>query len=248
MQLPRFLWVPFEFGRPFGAPNEPAFQRRVLHAALTLLERDDGPVILEDFFEEAPAATTPADAEGWACPITFQPSTHDEPDLVRETLAEMAQLAPWHEVYVTQRVHSAPPACPMTHEEVVRGLGALAESTVEGTEQGEPAAEIATDLPLLEWVRLGCDDVRTWYLEAAQGQPGRADSPELYEWFWCQTAFARLIASAAMRFVGSPNGGHQIFGRRTMVPRAYMGQLMPGVEPSIGDLPRHVGAHAGSKA
>ena len=28
MRLPRFLWVPFELGRPFGAPNEPDFQRR----------------------------------------------------------------------------------------------------------------------------------------------------------------------------------------------------------------------------
>ena len=53
MQLPRFLWVPFELGRPFGAPNEPDFQRRVLRAALALLERDDGPVILEDFPDEA---------------------------------------------------------------------------------------------------------------------------------------------------------------------------------------------------
>ena len=27
---PRALWVPFELGRPLGAPSDPAFQRRVL--------------------------------------------------------------------------------------------------------------------------------------------------------------------------------------------------------------------------
>ena len=31
---PRALWVPFELGRPLGAPDEPDFQKRVLRAAL----------------------------------------------------------------------------------------------------------------------------------------------------------------------------------------------------------------------
>ena len=43
---PRALWVPFELGRPMGAPNEPEFQTRVLRAALALLERVDGPVVV----------------------------------------------------------------------------------------------------------------------------------------------------------------------------------------------------------
>ena len=112
---------------------------------------------------------------------------------------------------------------------IARGLGTLAG--------GLDDPEVPTDLPLLEWVRLGCDDLRNWYMEAAQGQPGRAHSSELQEWFWRQTAFARLIASAAMYFVLSADGGRQIFGRRAMVPRVHMRQLMPDVEPSMGDLP-----------
>jgi hypothetical protein len=227
MQLPRFLWVPFELGRPFGAPNEPDFQRRVLRAALALLERDDGPVILEDFPDEAPIASTPAGA--WSCPVSFHAPTDNEPDLVRETLAEIVRLAPWHEVYVTQRGQTAPPACGLTWHQIIRALGALAG--------GSDDPEVPSDLPLVEWVRLGCDDLRTWYMEAAQGQPGRAHSSELQEWFWRETAFARLIASAAMSFVRSADGGRQIFGRRAMVPRVYMPQLMPDVEPSLGDLP-----------
>ena len=50
---PRALWVPFMLGRPFGAPNAPDFQRKVLRALLSLFERPAGPVI-EDFPEEAP--------------------------------------------------------------------------------------------------------------------------------------------------------------------------------------------------
>ena len=34
MKPPRALWVPFVLGRPFGVPNDAAFQRRVVLAAL----------------------------------------------------------------------------------------------------------------------------------------------------------------------------------------------------------------------
>jgi len=37
---PRALWVPFELGRPFGSPNDPRFQRRVLLAALRRARAD----------------------------------------------------------------------------------------------------------------------------------------------------------------------------------------------------------------
>ena len=51
---PRALWVPFELGRPFGPPSDAAFQKRVILAALRLLERERGPVIIEDFPEDDP--------------------------------------------------------------------------------------------------------------------------------------------------------------------------------------------------
>jgi hypothetical protein len=41
---PRALWLPFELSRPFGPPNELAFQKRVILSALRLLELEIGPV------------------------------------------------------------------------------------------------------------------------------------------------------------------------------------------------------------
>ena len=70
---PRALWVPFELGRPMGAPNNPEFQKRVLRAALNLLDRYDGPVLIEDFPEEAPADLAASNGEGWFCPIGLPP-------------------------------------------------------------------------------------------------------------------------------------------------------------------------------
>ena len=51
---PRALWTTSQLGRPLGEPERPVFQRRVLLAALGLLERPDGPVILEDFQRRSP--------------------------------------------------------------------------------------------------------------------------------------------------------------------------------------------------
>ena len=59
---PRAVMTPFMLGRPLGEPNNPAFQRRVLMQALNLLERTDGPVILEHFPDDNPSWS---DRVGW---------------------------------------------------------------------------------------------------------------------------------------------------------------------------------------
>ena len=43
-------------GRPFGPPSDPAFQKRVILAALRLLESERGPVVIEDFADDDPRA------------------------------------------------------------------------------------------------------------------------------------------------------------------------------------------------
>src|SRR5258706_6091015 len=53
---PRALWVPFELGRPFGPPNDPAFQKRVALATLGMLNEGGGPVRIVDFPEDDPRA------------------------------------------------------------------------------------------------------------------------------------------------------------------------------------------------
>ncbi len=42
---PRALEVPFPLGFPFGRPNDPPLQRRVLRALLRLTSRNDVPVL-----------------------------------------------------------------------------------------------------------------------------------------------------------------------------------------------------------
>src|ERR1700744_2302950 len=67
----RALWTTSQLGRPLGEPENASFQRRVLLAALSLLERTDGPVILEDFTEDPPGwPYTP----GWRAPPLVDPN------------------------------------------------------------------------------------------------------------------------------------------------------------------------------
>jgi hypothetical protein len=43
---PRSLFVPFPMGYPLGAPHDPALQHRVIAAALSLLNREDLPLLV----------------------------------------------------------------------------------------------------------------------------------------------------------------------------------------------------------
>ncbi|MGR8920923.1 MAG: selenoprotein B, partial [Gammaproteobacteria bacterium] len=82
MRPPRALWVSFELGRPFGPPDDAAFQRRVVRAALELLEAEAGPLLV-DYPEDAPPSS--GEEGGWACPISFSAP--------REALDDNAELA-----------------------------------------------------------------------------------------------------------------------------------------------------------
>ncbi len=216
MQPPRALWVPFELGRPFGAPNRPEFQTRVLLASLQLLERRDGPPILEDFPDEAPAVQ--ADTKtAWACPVSFIPNKEDQPERLQPVLIEIEQLKPWHEVYVESRGRAAPSVSGLELTQIVRLIGEVAD--------GNHEPETESDLELREVIRLGCDDLRTWYSEAAQGQPGRGTHKQIEDWFWTETAVAYLIAVAAKALEHHSDPIIRALAKRAMVPRIYQENL-----------------------
>ena len=216
MKPPRALWVPFELGRPFGAPNRPEFQTRVLLAALQLLERRDGSPILEDFPEEAPVFQ--ADTEtAWACPVSFVPNHECRSERLRPVLIEIEQLKPWHEVYVESRGGAAPSVSGLELKHIVSLLGDLAD--------GNHEPETESDLELREVIRLGCDDLRTWYSEAAQGQPGRGTHKQIEDWFWKETAAAHLIAATAKELEQHSDPFIRALAKRAMVPRIYQKHL-----------------------
>lgn len=214
---PRALWVPFPLGRPFGAPHEPAFQARVLRDALALLERADGPVILQDFPDDAPGQSADASMAPLVCPVNFpRPSSGTGGPLLARVLAEIASLAPWHEVFVAAHGRSSTQVSGLPVEEAARLIVAFRDSA-------EPAAG-AVDFALT--LRNAAEDLRAWYQEAMASQPGETLSPiAAADWFWGDTGAGELLLSAYPVLLSSPDPRIRQVGIGQWLPRAQRHRL-----------------------
>ena len=225
---PRALWVPFDLGRPFGAPNEPAFQSEVLRAALALLVRDDGPVILEDFPKDAPGQGETS-MEGMVCPIPLRrPPTSDPSNLLERIMGEISQLAPWREVFLAKHGRSIVGVSRMSIEEAVTALVSIQETG--------NAAGVADD-ELGFCLRYASEDLRNWYIEAASARPGGAASAQqLADWFWGETSAGALILALHPACLASKNAQLKRIAGGALVPRAQQHRLATNMR---SDKARH---------
>lgn len=214
---PRFLWVSFPLGRPFGAPGEPEFQRRVLLAALALLEREDGPVILEDFPDDAPVVSVSEEHDaGWVCPVSFPPPPMDPNDLGAALAAEVAELAPWYEVAKERRGRTTVGLTGAAPAEIARFVAGFMDATPE---------PLRADASLAENLKLACEDLKAYYQEAAMAQPGPADAAGVARWFWTQTAAARLFLALEPELRSRQDPDLQVVASDYLVPRVQAHRL-----------------------
>ncbi len=219
MRPPRFLWVPFELGRPLGAPNAPDFQRRVIVAALQLLEAECGPV-LADFPEDAPGAPSGA-ATGQVCPIALSRAepvaTHD---LEARALQEIEQLAPWYDLAHTTRGRTTVGLSGLEPPDMVRFLARF----VDGTPSEDGPASYRCDLTLGEAFKLASEDLKAYCLEAASVQPGGqssgASARALATWFWQDTATGRLFRAIHQVCIDHADPGVRSIAKGAFVPRS----------------------------
>ena len=204
---PRALFVPFMLGRPFGAPGNAEFQRRVLTAALNLLAVKAGPVLV-DWMEDAPAVA--GDTGPLACPVTFSRAQGD--DLASKFLHEVDELAQWHDLARARRgrttVGLSGLEMPAAARFVVSYLGA------------EPQAPWAEGLAAGEALKLACEDLRAYYHEAAAAQPGVPDAAAVRDWYWHDTAAGRVMRELQRVCLASEDPSLRLFGERSLVPRA----------------------------
>lgn len=206
---PRALWVPFIMGRPLGVPGDSAFQRRVLLAALRLLEAGSGPV-LEDYPEDAPKVSA-EDTEGFACPVSFGRPAVEE-GLAAALQREVVELAPWYELARSR--HGRTTA-------TLSGLspGAAAKFIADFiADHGTPSyrADLAPALAL----RLATQDVKAYYLEAVAVQPGAGAALDAREWFWRGTAAGQAFLKLRDACLMSTDETVRGFGARSLIPLA----------------------------
>ncbi len=176
---------------------------------------------MERFLEDAPEVEEDTET-AWSCPVSFAPKQETGSTRLNTVLSEIEQLKPWYEIYAQKQGRSSHFVSGLDLDQIVRFFNELAE--------GNQAPEIGQETPLPELIRLSIDDLRTWYGEAAQGQPGRGSFQKFNEWFWTETAAAHLIAAAAVALENHSDPFVRIVVERAMVQRQYKDQLFAALE------------------
>ncbi|MSP01750.1 MAG: hypothetical protein EXR07_11990 [Acetobacteraceae bacterium] len=209
---PRAVMTPFMLGRPLGEPNDAPFQRRVLLQALRLLERTDGPVILEHFPDDNPSWT---DRPGWAPAMSLPPPGlyQDRGEWEAAFRAELTAVLPaWGRFKArfgrtTTGLAGQPP----------EAWPAFAASFLDGALPTVPLH----DTPALA-LRFLADDLKALYGEAAQADGPPPSARQIDRWFWRQTVAGQLLIALRRTAMESENNAIKTVGGRFFVPVPWL--------------------------
>ncbi len=205
---PRALWVPFELGHPLGMPNAPVFQKKVLLAALKLLETAEGPV-LEDFPEDVPVSSEQTTI--LACPlnITIEDTAGgtETEKLCAAFKSEMMSMRPWYDMAVKRRERTTVGISKLD----LAAMGDFVCSFVEGTVPENPRQDIS----LADELRFTVEDLKAYYFEAVTAQPGMevSSAKPLLGWFWRDTIAGKALLAVGEVFTKSEDESLQRIGR-----------------------------------
>jgi hypothetical protein len=218
LKPPRFLWVPFELGRPLGAPNNPEFQMKALKESLALLESDEGPVLIKDFAEDAPLDEDGGEeeSEGWSCPINLPAPPSDTSDRETAFINEMASLAPWYDLAKRKRGGSTVGACDLTMEQIALVIVEFLDGKRDNPQPG---------LAFSDFFLHAIEDLKAWYMEAATAQPGSSTSIQVADWFWGETTAGSLLLQLQAAFISSGDPQFKLLAQKAMVPRSQRHRL-----------------------
>ena len=209
---PRALWVPFELGHPFGLPNNPEFQKKVLLSSLKLLEISEGPVI-KDFTEDAPASSEqPAIL---ACPININIEDSDdgteEEKLCAAFKSEMMSIRPWYDIAIKRRERTT---VGLSKLDPV-AIGDLICCLIGGVMPKNPRQDIS----LPDELRFAIEDLKAYYFEAITAQPGMeiSSAEPLLGWFWGETIAGKALLAVGKVCVTSEDETLQRIGKGLVV-------------------------------
>jgi hypothetical protein len=211
LRPPRAVVVPFELGRPFGAPNAADFQRRVLSAALALLERTDGPILV-DFPDEPPAP--PADLERWTPPPDPSGPAHaprDPGELMAAAHSEIARFRPLRERWV--REHGGRQFDRLTGLDPDR-IVALLVAYAHDQSIVNPLPQYGLD----RTIKFAADDLKHFYYQAALSRPGRITDLELDDWLFGGTLSGEILLRLRAALMGANDPDLRRFGETSFVP------------------------------
>ena len=158
----------------------------MLLAALRLLERDDGPVLIEDFPDDDPRARPdPA----WRPPLPETEADGPPQMLAQRLEPEIASLRQAHARWRERHGYSTVGLSGLSIAEA----GRYVADWLRGEAPASPREGYSA--PLL--LRFAVDDLKAYYLEAASGTGGKPSSRQLGDWFWNEHRGGRRPPCAA---------------------------------------------------
>lgn len=207
LRPPRFLWVTFPLGRPLGVPGDPPFQRRVILAALGLLDAPSGPV-LEDYPEDAPDLP---DDGAFACPVQFPARVSAAGRWQSALREEIALLRPWHALALERRGRTTVGVAGAPVEALADRLGTLLDAS----------RELPNTLAELTELKHALVDLRAFHEEAVTAQPGDPPWREVRRLLWRESVLGEAMLVLRDRFEASGNRMLRVF-TRVLVPRGAL--------------------------
>jgi hypothetical protein len=213
---PRALWVPFELGRPLGAPKDEQFQIRVITRALRLLECAPGPAVLEDFPNDDPTAV---DLPDWRPGFDFTGSIDiGKREVLEHALRqELLAIAPFHERFVAASRRTTIGLSGLSIDDCAE----LLADCLAGSFPANPDPS-ANPVQALRWA---VDDLKAYYLEAMSADGAMPSSRQMQSWFWDHTLVARAIIALRRQLLASDDKRSQAIGRMNLVPGAQVQRL-----------------------
>jgi hypothetical protein len=212
MRPPRALWVPFELGRPFGAPGNADLQRRVLQASLALLDKKVTAPLLEDF-NEATLADGGADGDdNWRFPGTPDNSS---------VLAEAASIVPIWQIARERLGKTTLGISGLTPEAAVEFIDRFHSADPMPNPKGMAPVSRA---------RFSIDDIKAFYFEAALAEGGHPSTQQLYEWLWSGTLAGALLRDFQERARVSDDKNLRLIAG-SLVPAERTNWFLNGLEP-----------------
>jgi hypothetical protein len=219
IQPPRALWVPFALGRPLGRPSDPAFQTRVLLAALVLLEAKTGPV-LADFPDDGPDVSEPTEdiADLPACPISFARPDGQKTEteqLLEAFRQELADCRSWYDMAAAQRDFSSVAYFPPQDVFQVFHDFLLDKPMTLDDSIASPALAL----------RLAAQDLKTAYFESVMVRPDMTlpDDTAFNRWFWHKTAAGEVLRAVRDKCRAADDAALKMNGDLLLVPMDQTG-------------------------
>jgi hypothetical protein len=209
---PRALWVPFELGRPLGPPSDAAFQKRVLLAALSMLDEGGGPVRIIDFPDDDPRARPDPT---WQPPFVSAPGASDAAEsLAAELQAEVLLLQDAHQRWMARYGRSTVGLTGLSIADCARYVA----DWLSGKAPPSPCDGFSAPLIL----RFAVDDLKAYCLEAAGAGAARPSGPQLGDWLWNKTATGAALHALRKLLLAHEDERLRLIVANFMVPAARL--------------------------